>query len=168
MEWQDYENEQNKPPKRVKSTDVAIVVFIIASLIVASFLVSVERITSSQPPPSKNLTEPNLLSLSEPPLKPETKSRIVVNVTEIRYISADWVMISGNVKNFTDKTYQTLSLRFNFYDRNDNLIHTETRHIIIFERFRPLDVRSFNEQFFFLPPKTKKVEVQVEEAIPIL
>jgi len=67
--------------------------------------------------------------------------------------------VHGKVKNFTSKTYQVIALRFSFYDRNNRLVHTETRYILVFERFRPKDVRSFAEQFFELPDETRKVGV---------
>jgi hypothetical protein len=81
------------------------------------------------------------------------------------YIIIGTLTIEGKVKNFTNTTLQTVSLRFEFYDKNKQLVHTETRYVLVFERFRPNDVRAFREDFFSIPNEARTVSVSVEDVV---
>jgi hypothetical protein len=96
--------------------------------------------------------------------RPEITGRIVINVTDLtRDPLTGIVVVKGKLKNFSNLTLQSVSLRFEFYDRNNQLIHTETRPIIIFERFRPNDIRAFSESFFDLPLEARYVNISIED-----
>jgi hypothetical protein len=98
--------------------------------------------------------------------RPELTGQIVVNVTQMkRDPILGTLTIEGKVKNFTNTTLQTVSLRFEFYDKNKQLVHTETRYVLVFERFRPNDVRAFREDFFSIPNEARTVSVSVEDVV---
>jgi len=96
--------------------------------------------------------------------KPDIAGKIVVTVDELKvdpFMNA--YTVRGKVKNFSDTTLQSLSLRFTFLDKNKQTVHTETRHIFVLDRFRPNDVKSYSEVFFNLPKGTQFVRVEVED-----
>ena len=96
--------------------------------------------------------------------RPEITGRLVINVTNMKRDPLTGIVtIEGKLKNFSNLTFQSVSLRFEFYDRQKQLIHTETRPVIVFERFRPNDIRAFSESFFTLPNEARFVTVSVED-----
>jgi len=113
----------------------------------------------------KSMLPSNPATLTQSSQTFQPTGRIVVNITGFTVEPLlGFVTIRGNVKNFSSKTYETVQLRFEFYDKNNNLVHTECRYIVFFERFRPGDVRAFAEQFFDLPKEARYVEASVETA----
>jgi len=98
--------------------------------------------------------------------RPEITGKIVVNVTQMKRDPLFGTLtLEGKVKNFTNTTLQSVSLRFEFYDKNKQLVHTETRYVLVFERFRPNDVRAFREDFFSIPNEARTVRVSVEDVV---
>ncbi len=96
--------------------------------------------------------------------RPEVTGRLVINITQFKRDPLTGIAtIEGKLKNFSNLTLQSVSLRFEFYTHRGQLIHTETRPIIIFERFRPNDIRAFSESFFDLPREAQSVRVSVED-----
>jgi|GEM_PF-2219374 len=130
---------------------------------------SKEEITAAFPK-EEGTTAPSKEEISAAPTKkvatpPQREEQIVVNVTQLEYDSLLHAFtVSGKVKNFTNRTFETVKLRFTFYDRAKQMVHTETRVIFLFERFRPGDIYAFKEQFFNLPSESHYVTVEVEDA----
>jgi len=157
MSWQEPQHEPT--PDNIPRIKASAVGCLLAVVVFALFfwwsvkLLEDEQMTKHQPIKQTTLTPPT------------PRENIVVNITGF---SADpltrIVTIKGKVKNFTSQTFNFVQLRFEFYDRNKNLVHTETRFVVALERFRPGDVRSFAEQFFDLPDEAKYVQAYLEEA----
>ncbi len=162
-DWQETQNHTQSPRFRPPFLTVnPLVLFVfLASLFI--LLISINF-------PEEGTVAPSKEEISAAPTKkvatpPQREEQIVVNVTQLEYDSLLHAFtVSGKVKNFTNRTLETVKLRFTFYDRAKQMVHTETRVIFLFERFRPGDIYAFKEQFFNLPSESHYVTVEVEDA----
>jgi len=96
--------------------------------------------------------------------QPDIANKIVVTVDELKFDPfINVYIVRGKVKNLSNATLQSLSLRFTFLDGSMQPVHTEIRTIFVIDRFRPNDVKSYSEMFFNLPKETQFVRVEVED-----
>lgn len=161
-DWQETEQYTQRSPLNLPTIDPFLVLLALGALLVIAIILL--TLHNEYSIPSKSPTHSASATPSSPTSSSD-KGQIVVNVDRLErdpYLNV--TSVTGKVKNFTNKTLETVKLRFTFYDRLKKVVHTETRVIFLFENFRPNDVYAFKEDFFNLPKEARFIFVEVEEA----